>query len=496
MYSHKDFPYNIATLSFTDQQLEAGFRNDYFNKNLRFFRFFLVIGTVFYALYGIHDYWILPDIVHEAWAIRYLFVCPLLSIICACSYMKQFRQSMEPLLGLAGFAAGAGLIAMIIKAQPPGSYMCYTGLLLCLVFYFRLRFVTATILSWSIFVLYEISAILDPGTPPRVLFSNSFIMLSFIIVGMFTCYAMERYMRSDYLLRTIINERNDVIHAINHELEREIRERKQTEEDKLRLEKQLFQTQKLEAVGQLAGGISHEFNNILTAIIGYANYLQLKMEQTDPLIPYPGNIIALGQRAARLTNDLLAFSRKQQIEPKPVDLNALPLKAKTFLTLMLPKNICLTLTTWPEPIMVYADDVLMEQVLVNLAANSRDAMTDGGTLSVCCDVAHMEEPFSHAHGTGPVGSYGRITVTDSGGGMDEATRARIFEPFFTTKEVGKGSGLGLSMAYGIIQQHHGYMDVTSATGNGTTFTIFLPLYDADRPTDRHNDGQGALTPAD
>lgn len=475
MYSRKEIPYNLATLTFADHSLEAEFRNDYFDKTLGYFRLYLAIGTLFYALYGIHDYWILPDIVHEAWAIRYLIVCPLLSAIFALSYTRHFRRHLEHLLGLAGFAAGAGLIIMIIKAKPPGSYMCYTGLLLCLLFYFRLRFMTATVLSWSVFIFYEASAIIDPGTPPHVLFSNSFIMLSFIIAGMLMCYVMERHMRSDFLLRRIIEQRNGEIRSMNSALEREILERKQMEEEKLRLEKQLFQTQKLEAVSQLAGGIAHEFNNILTAIIGYANYLQLKMDQETPLYPLPGNIIALGQRASRLTNDLLAFSRKQLIEPKPVDLNAILLKAKTFLTLMLPRTITLEITTTPEPIIVSADDLLMEQVLVNLAANSRDAMADSGVLSVCCDLVNHDEPFTHAHGTAPPGAFGRIRVTDTGSGMDEATRARIFEPFFTTKEVGKGSGLGLAMAYGIVRQHQGYIQVTSDLGSGTTVTIHLPL---------------------
>jgi signal transduction histidine kinase len=475
MYTRKDAPFNAATLTFLNPELEAAFRADYFEKNISNLRRYLLLGFLLYGLFGIHDYRIIPDILHQAWSIRFLLVCPLLLGIFLFSYSKNFSQALQPSLFLAGFAAGAGIVAMSIKAAPPGNIMYYAGLLLCLLFYFRLRFFAASLLSWSIFLLYETAALMTMEIPTTVLFSNTFIFVSFIITGMFMCYTMERYYRSDFLLRRTIQLRNHEISASNRALEQKILDHKQAVEEKLRLEAQLSQAQKMEAVGQLAGGIAHEFNNILTSVIGYANYLQMKMIKGDPLHSYAGNIITSANRAARLTNDLLAFSRKKRSEPRVTNLNEIILKAENFLPLMAGKKIRVSIMVCESPLIALADEVLLEQVLVNLVANARDAMPGGGVLSINTDLVEMNREFPLATGTAQPGRYGRISVTDMGVGMTENTRARMFEPFFTTKEVGEGTGLGLSMVYGVIRQHNGFIDFSSRIGNGTTFRLLIPL---------------------
>lgn len=475
MYSQKDVPFNRATLCFSDSALEAAFRADYFEKNISDLRRYLLLGFLLYGLFGIHDYWIIPDIWHQALGIRFLMVCPLLLGIYFFSYSKNFPQAMQPALFLASFAAGAGIVFMSIKAAPPGNSLYYAGLLLCLLFYFRLRFVTASLLSWSLFFLYVTAALLTIGTQFMVLFSNSFIFLSFNITGMFACYSMERYYRSDFLLRRTIQQQYHEIYASHQALEKEILERKQAVEEKRRLEAQLSQAQKMEAVGQLAGGIAHEFVNILTAVVGYANYLQMKMDKVDPLSSYAGNIITSANRAARLTNDLLAFSRKKQSEPRVANLNEIILKAENYLPLMAGRKIRVSMLMCEKPLIVLADEVLLEQVLVNLVANARDAMPDGGVLSITTDLLEINREIPLGSGTAPAGKYGRITVTDMGIGMNENTRARIFEPFFTTKEAGKGTGLGLSMACSVLKQHNGFIDFSSRIGHGTTFRLLIPL---------------------
>jgi signal transduction histidine kinase len=294
---------------------------------------------------------------------------------------------------------------------------------------------------------------------------------------MFICYSLERYMRSDFLLHRTIQERKQEIIATNNQLEREIRERKQAEEENRNLEAQLFQSQKMEAVGQLAGGIAHEFNNILAAVIGYAGFLHAKMRADDPLRAYVDKITSSGHRAARLIRDLLSFSRKQRIEPHLIDLNELLDKAKPLLSMMVGAEMELSVSRCKGSVLIMADGVLLEQVLVNLASNARDAMPEGGLLTISCDRVDIDGELLHAHGTALPGRYARISVADRGHGMDESTRARIFEPFFTTKEVGKGTGLGLSMVYGIVRQHHGFLDVRSKPGTGTTIRIFLPIAD-------------------
>ncbi len=475
MYTRKDVPFNVATLSFSDTELEAAFRADYFEKNIRDMRRYLLLGFLLYGMFGFHDYWIIPDILHQAWGIRYLLVCPMLLGIYLFSYSKNYSQVMQYSLFLAGFTAGAGIVVMSIKAASPGNLLYYTGLLLCLLFYFRLRFVTASLLSWSLFFLYETAALLTIGTPTLVLFSNSFIFLSFNITGMFACYSMERYHRSDFLLRRTIQQQIHEINASNLVLEKEILEHKQAVEENIRLKAQLSQAQKTEAVGQLAGGIAHEFNNILTAVVGYANYLQMKMDKDDPLSIYAGNIITSANRAARLTNDLLAFSRKKQSDPRITNLNEIILKAENFLPLMAGKKIRVSIVVCDRPLIALADEVLLEQVLVNLVANARDAMPDGGVLSITTDLFELNRELPLASGAAQPGRYGRITVTDMGLGMNENTRARILEPYFTTKEPGKGTGLGISMIYSVISQHNGFVDFSTRIGNGTTFRLLIPL---------------------
>jgi signal transduction histidine kinase len=477
MYTRKEIPFNVATLSFQDGDLEAAFRKDFFEKNVALYRVILVLGAFLYALFGIHDYWIIPDIWLEAWFIRFVIVCPLLLGTFFFTYSEHFRKFMNPVLTLGGFVAGAGVVAMFVKAAPPGRYMYYAGLLLCLLFYYRLRFLPATVLSWCLFILYEVAAIWEAGTMTPIVFSNTFVFVSFVIAGMFLCYSLERYMRSDFLLRRTIQERNNEIVAANRALEKEAIERKQAEEEKQALETQLAQAQKMEAVGQLAEGIAHEFNNILTAVIGYAGFIQKKMDGSDPLHSYVGNIISSGERAARLTRDLLSFSRKQRIETKVLNLNDIMAKAKAFLSMMLDENFELSISIRDEPIVVLADEMLMEQVIVNLVSNARDAMPGGGLLSISTDMVDMDREFLHAHGVAKPGKYGRISVADMGAGIDQAILPRIFEPFFTTKEVGKGTGLGLSMVFGIIRQHQGFINVDTEFGKGTTFSIFLPIAD-------------------
>lgn len=592
---------NVFTLSFRDQDLEAAYREDYFEKRIPQLRLDLMLGIFLYSLFGIHDYWVIPDIKEFAWFIRYCIVCPLLLGVLIFSLSGCFRKVMELSTFFAGFAAGAGVVLMIVKAKPPGSYMSYAGLLIILLFYFRLRFVTASALTWSMVILYGAVAVWDAKIPPHVLYSNTFILLTFSITGLFMCYTVEQTIRSGFLLRRTIQERNDEIAETNRELGNEVMERRQAEialleqmeflrtlldtipnpifftdvqgryagcnkayevffgrtnqeltgssaldlyiadivhgsdtgeadgdgcqgvrtgeaqlrhadgtdrkvlfsradyadiegkraglvgvilditelkkaeEEKLRLKAQLFQAQKIEALGQLAGGIAHEFNNILTAILGYAHLLRKKMPEEDPQRFFVDNTIASGERAARLIRDILAFGRKQKIDPSLVDLNEIVKKSESLLTMMIGEDIELAVSLCDQPIAVMADGGLICQVLMNLAANARDAMPRGGLLFMSTSLVRMEQEFPHAHGSAPPGSYGMITFCDSGIGMDGKTRERIFEPFFTTKEVGKGTGLGLSIVYGIVKQHNGCIDLDTEFAKGTTFSIYLPV---------------------
>ena len=245
--------------------------------------------------------------------------------------------------------------------------------------------------------------------------------------------------------------------------------------EKKKLEAQLRQSQKMEAVGQIAGGIAHDFNNILTAIIGYASITQMKMREDDPLRHNVDQVLVSAERAANLTQGLLAFSRKQISNPTLVNLNELIEKIEKFLRRVIGEDIEFQTILTDKDITVMADHGQIDQALMNLATNARDAMPKGGLLTIETGTVEIDEEYIKAHGYGKAGTYALISVTDSGIGMDEKTREKIFEPFFTTKEVGKGTGLGLSIVYGIIKQHAGYINCYSEPGKGTTFRIYLPL---------------------
>ena len=241
------------------------------------------------------------------------------------------------------------------------------------------------------------------------------------------------------------------------------------------LEAQLRQAQKMEAIGQLAGGVAHDFNNILTAIIGYGNLIQMKLPAGDTVRPFVSQILASAERAAQLTHSLLAFSRKQVIDLRNVNLNAIIQRVNSLLLKLIGEEIEFKTELCDRDLTVLADSVQMEQVLMNLVVNARDAVQDHGRITIETSVFELSEEFIRTHAYGEPGSYALVTVSDTGEGMEETTRRRIFEPFFTTKEVGKGTGLGLSMVYGIVKQHKGYITVSSEPGKGAVFSIYLPL---------------------
>ena len=245
--------------------------------------------------------------------------------------------------------------------------------------------------------------------------------------------------------------------------------------EQTKLEEQLRQSQKMEALGTLAGGIAHDFNNILSAIIGYGHVTLMHMAQDDPHRLNIEHILESADRAAALTQSLLAFSRKQIIDKKTIDLNQALKRVEKFLVRVIGEDVTVRMSLEEEPLTVVADGSQLEQVLINLATNARDAMPKGGAFTIKTSIVALDKVFMAAHGYGKVGKYALIQVIDTGVGMDEKTRRRIFDPFFTTKEVGKGTGLGLAMVYGIIKQHDGFINVYSEPGMGTTFRIYLPL---------------------
>jgi two-component system, cell cycle sensor histidine kinase and response regulator CckA len=242
--------------------------------------------------------------------------------------------------------------------------------------------------------------------------------------------------------------------------------RKKAEEERARLEQQLSQAQKMESIGRLAGGVAHDFNNLLTVINGYSSLLADKLDPQDRLRSYADQINLAGERAARLTGQLLAFSRQEVIKPVAVNLNSTIAESEPMIRTLLGESIVLKVRLDPQLGQALVDPAQVDQVILNLVANGRDAMPDGGRIEIAtCNAGAMGR------------AWVTVTVSDTGIGMDKETREKIFEPFFTTKETGKGTGLGLATVYGVMQQNAGWIDVRSAPGAGTTFILYFPRID-------------------
>ena len=246
-----------------------------------------------------------------------------------------------------------------------------------------------------------------------------------------------------------------------------------------RREGQMRQSQKMEAVGELAGGVAHDFNNLLTAIIGFTTLAQLTTDQQSESYPYLEEVLVASQRAVHLTQGLLAFGRRQAVNPQPADLNGIVGQMEKLLRRLISEEIDLRFSLYPEPLVIMTDSGQIDQILLNLSTNARDAMENAGILTIETGIEEIDADFVERTGIGNVGTHAKLLVSDTGKGIDEATRAQIFDPFFTTKELGKGTGLGLAIVYGIVNQHGGFIDILSRPGQGASFAIYLPLLEQD-----------------
>jgi signal transduction histidine kinase/CheY-like chemotaxis protein len=279
------------------------------------------------------------------------------------------------------------------------------------------------------------------------------------------------------LLTQTFDEMLAEIQARDQELRRQVRERRHAEKALHEKEGQLQQSQKIEALGRLAGGVAHDFNNLLTVISGYSEIVLAKLNETDPLRGKLHEIRKASGRAASLTQQLLAFSRKQVLEPKVLGLNEVVAGVEKMLERLIGEDLDLRTALRPDLDRVKADPGQIEQVLLNLSVNARDAMSGGGELTIETANVRVDAASPPFPGMGP-GRYVRLSVRDTGCGMDEETRRRIFEPFFTTKGPGRGTGLGMAMVYGIVKQSGGWITVDSEPGRGTTIDVYLPSVEA------------------
>jgi len=258
-------------------------------------------------------------------------------------------------------------------------------------------------------------------------------------------------------------------------MEKEDDKQQNAERERQLLQSQIFQSQKMESIGRLAGGVAHDFNNILTAILSYTELSLMKLDEGHPVRSHLVSIREASEKAAALTHQLLAFSRRQVLEMKAVDLNKVIEGMADMVSRMIGEDILLDVKTGATISTIRADRGQIEQVLLNLAMNARDAMTSGGRLLIETMDVDLNDALLRAQETVTFDKYIMLMVADTGAGMTAEVRDRIFEPFFTTKELGRGTGLGLATVYGIVKQHSGNIIVESEPGKGTTFKVFFPI---------------------
>jgi signal transduction histidine kinase/ActR/RegA family two-component response regulator len=501
--SQESFSVNYLTLTFKGElsSYEKGYQDDYFIKSLIPFRFSLVLSMIFYGAFAFLDTVAVPELKGVFWFIRFGIVFPVLVGVFIFSYSKLFKKVMQFVISCIMFITGFGIIIMIIYAAKVQNYSYYAGLILIFIFgytFIRARFIYALIAGWSIVFSYEVSAIWLSHTPVTILVNNNYFFISANIIGMFISYFLELSTRKEYYMRMLleqekenvktandalekrVEERTEQLSNANQDLKKEIEIRQKFERERAELEKQLFQLQKMETIGTLAGGIAHDFNNILTPILGYTDMALEELPIESNLRFDIEQINKAAHRGKDLVQQVLTFSREVDFENKPIQLQPIVTEALNLIKASFPPGVEINQQFDQKIGTVLADPTHIHQIMMNLCTNANHAMMKtGGILNVKLDAVKIDQKTADKIPNLKKGEYIRLTISDTGHGMDLKTKERIFEPFFTRKEVGSGSGLGLSVVHGIINNYGGAIVVDSTPGKGTTFMIYLPKYGED-----------------
>ena len=493
---------NYLTLSFIGDlaKYEKEFQDDYFRNSIGHFRFAMILSMVFYGSFAFLDIRAVFVLREVFWMIR-LGIISVLFAVYAFSFSKIFRKYWQLIITLIMLITGFGIIVMNVYASEKEVYSYYAGLILIFIFgytFIKARFIYASIAGWSIVASYELSAILFSVTPVTELLINNYFFISANVIGMFISYFLELSTRKEFYTRLQLEqekqnvkiannalekrvmERTEQLYNANIDLKKEIDIRKKFESERAELEKQLFQLQKMETIGTLAGGIAHDFNNILTPILGYTDMALEELPVESNLRFDIEQINNAAVRGKDLVQQILTFSREVDFNKKPIHLQPIITEAINLLRASLPPGVKIKQNLDAKIGTVLADPTHIHQIVMNLCTNANHAMmASGGTLEVKLEAVSVDQRQAEKTRNLKKGDYVRLTISDTGYGMDLKTKERIFEPFFTRKEVGSGSGLGLSVVHGIINNYGGAIDVDSTPGKGTTFRIYLPRSGSD-----------------
>jgi signal transduction histidine kinase len=498
-YPPGNFRINLLTLSFPGD-LEKAFQDNYFQNSLRQIRIALLSGICMYSIFGFLDAWLVPEAKHMLWFIRFVIFDPYLLFVVLFSFSPRFKKYMQLSLSLGMLIGGFGITAMILIAPYPASHSYYAGLLLVLIYgytFVKLRFIWASLTGWLLVIAYEIAATWISPTPIPILINNNFFFLSANILGMFACYSIEYHTRKLYMqaclletekkkvteanqeLENRVQERTTQLEKANHELKLEMVERKRSEKERRYLEAQLAKSQKMEAIGTLAGGVAHDLNNILSGLVSYPELLLMDLSEDSPLRQPIITIKESGQRAAAIVQDLLTLARRGVCVREVMNLNML---IEEYLKS--PENqqifehqpgVIVKTSLQPDLLNIMGSPVHLSKTIMNMISNAAEAMPNGGMIIISTENRYIDKSIK-GYDAVDEGDYATLTVTDTGIGISPEEIERIFEPFYTKKTMGRsGTGLGMAVVWGTVKDHNGYIDVQSELGEGSTVTLYFPI---------------------
>lgn len=505
-----EFKINWFPLSFSGS-FEDAFREFYFQDSLRHIRIALIVGLFFYLIFGVLDAWLVPEAKHKLWLIRYAIILPYVSAIFIFSFSPHFKKFMQLATASSVLVAGFGIIVMILIAPYPAGYSYYAGLLLVFIYgysFLKLRFLWASSTMWIIVIAYEIAAIWLSSTPIPTLLNNNFFFLSGNILGMFACYSIEYYLRRNFMqtrlleaekrkvtavnleLENRVRDRTTQLVKANQELKQEISERKRAEKERRYLETQLRKSQKMEAIGTLAGGVAHDLNNILSGLVSYPELLLMDLPADSPLRQPIITIQESGQKAAAIVQDLLTLARRGVSVTEVLNLNRL---IKQYLTspendkiLEYTPGIKVDTRLQEDLLNILGSPVHLSKTIMNLISNAAEAMPKGGEIQIATENCYIDKSIKGFEAV-EEGDYVTLTICDTGIGISPGDIERIFEPFHTSKTMGRsGTGLGMAVVWGTVKDHNGYIDVKSELGEGTTFTLYFPVTRQKLPAEKQN----------
>ena len=504
----ESFKLNWLTLSFAGD-LEKAFLDNYFKNSLWHVRIAFLMGVLLYGFFGFLDAWMVPDAKYKLWFIRYVIFAPYGIGIFIFSFTRHFKKYMQLSIAFGVLISGLGITAMILIAPYPASYSYYAGLLLVFIYgytFVKLRFIWASLTGWLIVAAYEIAAISISPTPIPVLINNNFFFLSGNVLGMFACYSIEYHSRKRFKdaclleaekrkvteinedLENRVRERTAQLAKTNEELKQEIVERKRSEKERRYLEAQLAKSQKMEAIGTLAGGVAHDLNNILSGLVSYPELLLMDLPEESPLRQPILTIKDSGQKAAAIVQDLLTLARRGVSVREVMNLNQL---IEEYLNspehhriIEYHAGVTVETNLQSDLLNIMGSPVHLSKTIMNLVSNAAEAMPNGGKIRIKTENRYVDSSLN-CYDTVDEGDYAVLTVSDVGVGISDEDLERIFEPFYTKKTMGRsGTGLGMAVVWGTVKDHNGYIDVQSDLGDGSTFTLYFPITRESLPAEK------------